>query len=227
MKTTIALVALTAMGLLAAEPKGKVDPKLAGVYHGTIDDDKVVLTLNPDGTATAKPPDEDIRLKGKWRLAKPGVVVSLSHPDDPDKKAVVSFRIAGADLLLSKVLGPDGDVKTFDAPRFRQTKAGDKKFTGEYKGEYDEQKFRMVVKAGGALEIWPDDPNAPEPLHRGTWKAGKNGINCIIKTDDGDAKVNLRADGKDFVMVKLEEPDGEVKVLETRFKRVKKIKKQK
>jgi hypothetical protein len=217
MKTIAMLATLAATSLLAKD--------LDGTYKGVVEGDNAVLILKADGTALVKPPDaeEGFRIRGKWKLAEPGVVLEITAPGNPNEKVTVRFRIGKGELLLVSVTEADGNVKTYAPPRFKQTKAGDKKFTGEYKGVHDEKALRVVLKDGGVVKIWPDDPNAPEPQFRGKWEADGDEVTCTVETDDGPARVHLKRDGKDFLMVKLEDADGEVTEYQAaRLKRTKK-----
>lgn len=222
MKTIAMLAALAATSLLAKEPNAK---DFAGTYQGEVEGNNAVLILKADGTALVKPPDgeEGFRIRGKWKLAEPGVVLEITGSNNPNEKVTVRFRLGKGELFLVSVTEADGNLKTYAPPRFKQTKAGDKKFTGEYKGVHDEKALRVVLKDGGVVEIWPDDPNAPEPQFRGKWEADGDEVTCAVETDNGPAKIHLKRDGKDFLLVKLEDSNGEVTEYQSaRLKRIKK-----
>ena len=227
MKAFAVLLVLGVAGLLAKEPNAVA---LAGVYLGQVDGGKALVMLKADGTALVKPPDagEDVRVRGTWKREKPGVVLELTGLNHPNEKVTVRFRIENRELVLVSVTEPDGNFKTHEPPRFKQTKAGDKKFAGEYKGKHDGDSLRVVFKEKGKAEVWPDDTHATEARFRGTWNEVNGLVVCVLQSDGGEAKVQLQPDGKDFLLLKLENPDGKVSVFEvSRFKRVKKTAKDK
>jgi len=119
-----------------------------------------------------KPPDagEDDRVRGTWKQEKPGLVLRIDAPDNPSEKVVVRFRIEAGVLVLVNVIESNGEEKTCAPPRFKQVKAGNKKFTGEYKGLFEEKPMHLVVLEDGKVQVWPDVPNVFEPLYHGTWK---------------------------------------------------------
>ena len=220
MKTLALALACVAMGLLAQQPNAKA---LIGSYKGKVEGDFALFTLNADGTASVKPPEaeEGFRIRGKWKLAKPGVVLEIAAPDNPNEKVIVRFRIDKEELVLIDVKESDGELKTYEPPRFRQTKAGAKNFTGEYRGRHKNEDLRVVVKAGGQVEIWPDDADAIRPRFKGRWNAEGAEVICMLQTNDGPAEVILKQDGKDFLLVQLETRNEQLRYGFARFKKTK------
>ncbi|MDP7052116.1 MAG: hypothetical protein QF600_09340 [Verrucomicrobiota bacterium] len=220
MKAFAVLLVLGGAGLLAKEPDAAA---LAGVYRGQVDGGKALIVLKADGTALVKPPDagEDDRVRGTWKQEKPGLVLRIDAPDNPGEKVVVRFRIEAGVLMLVNVIESNGEEKTFAPPRFKQAKAGNKKFTGEYKGLFEEKPMHLVVLEDGKVQVWPDVPNVFEPLYHGTWKAADGLTVCKVQTDGGNAEFHLRPSEKDYLLVQVEKPGGEVKKFGApRFRRV-------
>ena len=116
---TLALVT----GLLNSVWADNKKPALAGVYVGVVEGDKARAILKADGTMLVYPNDDEpgTVLRGFWKADGNTVTAKLAFVDG-DQGTVV-FHRDGADLILRKIINPDGEVNELTAPHFAKKKA--------------------------------------------------------------------------------------------------------
>ena len=219
-----------ATGLLNSVWADNKKPALAGVYVGVVQGDKARAILKADGTMIVHPsPDEpDVVMRGSWKAEGNTVTAQLAMRGEEAGTAV--FRRDGADLILMKLISPDGEVDELTAPHFAKKKAlADKGPAGVYVGEFDGEELQVELKAGGAASVRSaEDPNEGE-IFTGTWKATDAGVLISVKSECGEgAKVSARITDRGFKILKVDTPDG-VETYEdgARLKRQKRDKKKK
>ena len=223
MKNRLFTILALALGLAAhgADQKPK---SIAGSYVGKVDKHRAKVILKADGSIVIRPnPDaEDFVLSGTWKRKGNSVIASVADP--VGAKGTVHLRVNGGDLVMVKVIEPDGDVKQFGRPQFEKKKALAKKGpAGVYVGVYDDEQLQAEVKPSGAFVVKAvADPNG-EPIYSGNWKATGFGISATVLTDDGqEATVEMVTTAKGLAIRKVIDPDGEEQAFaEARLKRVK------
>lgn len=224
MKKILILTVTLALALAgSAADKDKKPKSIAGTYVGKVDDDQAKVTLKADGSIVVTDADTgEVVLRGTWQRKGNLITASLANP--VCEKGTVHIRVEGADLVMVKVIGPDGEVKQFGQPQFEKKKAlADKGPAGVYVGVYEEDELQVEVKPDGAFVVKAAaDPNG-EAIYSGTWKATGYGLSAQILTDDGQqVTVEMVTTAKGLAIRKVIDPDGEEQVfIEARLKRVK------
>jgi hypothetical protein len=202
-----------------APPKapGVAAKKLTGTWLGQTEEGQARVVVKADGTLAVTPDvdDPDQVLRGTWKLAEGEVIAQLRGDD-----IVVTIHLAvdGADLVLKKIVKPNGDEETFEPPRLRRKETFDnQKFAGVYEGEVKESTVKLSLELNGVLLAELNNCGELE-THNLKW-VGKD--NRVVATSEDGLKVILRADGKDLLLLRIESPDGEVEAHERRFKKQK------
>ena len=203
---TLALVA----GLLNSVWADNKKPALAGVYVGVVEGDKARAILKADGTMFVYPNDDEpgVVLRGFWKADGNTVTAKLAFVDG-DQGTVV-FHRDGADLILRKIINPDGEVNELMAPHFAKKKAlADKGPAGIYTGEFDGEGMQVELQPNGHTSIRSsEDPNEGE-IFTGTWKVNDAGVLISVETECGDgAKVLVQITDRGFKILRVVSPDG-------------------
>ncbi len=202
---TLALVT----GLLNSVWADNKKPALAGVYVGVVEGDKARAILKADGTMIVHPsPDEPNRvMRGTWKVE--GKIVTAKLAVDGEQGTAV-FQRDGADLILRKIINPDGEVDELTAPHFAKKKAlADKGPAGIYTGEFDGEGMQVELQPNGHTSVRSaEDPNEGE-IFTGTWKVADTGVLISVETECGDgAKVFAQITDRGFKILKVDSPDG-------------------
>jgi len=202
---TLALVT----GLLNSVWADNKKPALAGVYVGVVQGDKARAILKADGTMIVHPsPDEPNRvMRGTWKVE--GKIVTAKLAVDGEQGTAV-FQRDGADLILRKIINPDGEVDELTAPHFAKKKAlADKGPAGIYTGEFDGEGMQVELQPNGHTSVRSaEDPNEGE-IFTGTWKVADTGVLISVETECGDgAKVFAQITDRGFKILKVDSPDG-------------------
>ena len=203
---TLALVT----GLLNSVWADNKKPALAGVYVGVVEGDKARAILKADGTMLVYPNDDEpgTVLRGFWKADGNTVTAKLAFVDG-DQGTVV-FHRDGADLILRKIINPDGEVNELMAPHFAKKKAlADKGPAGIYTGEFDGEGMQVELQPNGHTSIRSaEDPNEGE-IFTGTWKVNDAGVLISVETECGDgAKVFVQINDRGFKILRVVSPDG-------------------
>ena len=175
------------------------------------------MVVKADGTLSVTPDmdDPDRVMRGTWKLAEGEVVAQLRGDEG---RVTVHLAVDGADLVLKKIVTPNGDEETFEPPRLRRKETFDnQKFAGVYEGEVDESTVKLSLALNGVLLA---EVNKCGELETHTAKWVGKGNHVVATTEDGD-KITFRADGKDLLLLRFESPDGKVEAYESRFKKQK------
>ena len=202
---TLALVT----GLLNSVWADNKKPALAGVYVGVVEGDKARAILKADGTMIVHPsPDEpNWVMRGTWKVE--GKIVTAKLAVDGEQGTAV-FQRDGADLILRKIINPDGEVDELTAPHFAKKKAlADKGPAGIYTGEFDGEGMQVELQPNGHTSVRSaEDPNEGE-IFTGTWKVADTGVLISVETECGDgAKVFAQITDRGFKILKVDSPDG-------------------
>ncbi len=226
------LLVITALALLCAMPargadgegKGGKGPPIAGTYVGVVEGDTATVILNVDGSVVVRPNIEDrsIVLRGIWKCESNSITAKLKNPDD--EEATVFFRIDNGDLVLVKIIKPDGEVQIFVQPLFeRKKRLADKGPPGVYVGKFDEEKLHIKVKPTGDIVVLAAEDLNGDAIYTGKWKATGFGLSAEVKTEDGEeASVEFVVTDKGLVIRKVINSNGEEETFgEARLKRQK------
>ena len=199
---TLALVT----GLLNSVWAANKKPALAGVSVGVVQGDEARAILKADGTMSVHPsPDEpEVVMRGTWKAEGNTVTAKLVFFDG-DQGTVV-FHRDGADLILRKIISPDGEVDELTA---KKKALADKGPAGIYTGEFDGEGMQVELKPNGHTSIRSaEDPNEGE-IFTGTWKVADTGLLISVETECGDgAKVFAQITDRGFKILKVDSPDG-------------------
>ena len=203
---TLALVA----GLLNSVWADNKKTALAGVYVGVVEGDKARAILKADGTMILHPNDDEpgVVMRGFWKADGNTVTAKLAFFDG-DQGTVV-FDRDGADLILRKIINPDGEVDELMAPQFAKKKAlADKGPAGIYTGDFDGEGMQVELQPNGHTSVRSaEDPNEGE-IYTGTWKVADTGLLISVETECGDwAKVFAQITDRGFKILKVDSPDG-------------------
>ena len=203
---TLALVT----GLLNSVWADNKKPALAGVYVGVVQGDEARAILKADGTMIVHPsPDEpEVVMRGTWKAEGNTVTAKLVFFDGG--QGTVVFHRDGADLILRKIISPDGEVDELTAPHFAKKKAlADKGPAGIYTGEFDGEGMQIELQPNGHTSVRSaEDPNEGE-IFTGTWKVADTGVLISVETECGDgAKVFAQITDRGFKILKVDSPDG-------------------
>ena len=223
------LFAITASALLYAMPVRGADdkaksPPIAGTYVGVVEGDKATAILKADGSMVVRPNDENRKfaLRGTWKREGNNIIAKLKDPDGEEGTAFL--RVDKGDLLLLKVIEPDGEVKQFGPPLFKRTKRlADKGPPGVYIGKFDGEQLQIEVKPGGGIVVLSAEDLNGDAIYTGKWKATDFGLSARVKTEDGEeAHVEFAVTDKGLAIRKVINPNGEEETFdEARLKRQK------
>ena len=131
------------------------------------------------------------------------------------------------DLMLVKVISPDGEVEEHGAPQFKRNKRlADKGLAGVYVGWFDDEHLSVQVKPDGSFIVIPADDLNGGPIYVGKWKATKRGLRdtVISKGEEGEegeeeSTVDFVTTATGLTIIKVVNGDGELETFDTRLKR--------
>ena len=217
------LVLLGTMPVSAAEDKVK-SPPIAGTYVGVVDGDKATAILKVDGFMVVRPNDENrnFALRGTWKREGNSIIAKLKNPDGEEGTAFL--RVDRGDLLLLKIIEPDGEVKQFSPPLFKRKKRlAEKGLAGVYIGSFDDELLQGEVKPGGDIVVLSAEDLNGDAIYTGKWKATDFGLRARIKTEEGEeANVEFVVTVRGLAIRKVINPNGEEETFgEARLKRQK------
>ena len=197
-------------GLLNSVWADNKKPAPAGVYVGVVQGDKARAILKADGTMIVHPSadEPEVVMRGSWKADGNTVTAKLAFLDG-DQGTVV-FHRDGADLILRKIINPDGEVDELLAPHFAKKKAlADKGPAGIYTGEFDGEGMQVELQPNGHTSIRSaEDPNEGE-IFSGTWKVTDAGVLISIENECGEeGKVSVQITDRGFKILKVDSPDG-------------------
>ncbi|MBC8325229.1 MAG: hypothetical protein H8E27_06350 [Verrucomicrobia subdivision 3 bacterium] len=204
----------------------KKAPPIAGTYKGEIEGDIATAILKADGSIIVRPNAEQPKftLRGKWKRDGNTLTVKLKDPTGDEGTGV--FNLDKGDLVLVKIISPDGEVEEFGMPQFKRNKrlAG-KGPAGVYTGWFDEERLSLQVKPDGAFTVTPFEDLKGGPIYVGKWNATKRGLIATVKSKDeegeGDATVEFITTATGLAIIKVVDGDGEEETFEARLKRQK------
>ena len=223
------LFAITASALLCAMPMRGADDKvkslpIAGTYVGVVEGDKATAILKEDGAMVVRPDiaNRNFALRGTWKREGNNIIAKLKDPDGEEGTAFL--RLDKGDLLLLKVIEPDGEVKQFSPPLFKRKKRlAEKGPSGVYIGSFDDEQLQVEVKPGGDIVVLSVEDLNGDAIYTGKWKATDFGLSARVKTEDGEeAHVEFAVTDKGLSLRKVINPNGEEETFnEARLKRQK------
>ena len=147
-------------------------------------------------------------MRGTWKAEGNTVTAKLVFFDGDQGTEV--FHRDGADLILRKIISPDGEVDELTAPHFAKKKAlADKGPAGIYTGEFDGEGMQVELQPNGHTSVRSaEDPNEGE-IFTGTWKVNDAGVLISVETECGDgAKVFVQITDRGFKILRVVSPDG-------------------
>ena len=211
------------MPVRGAENEAK-SPPIAGTYVGVVHGDKATAILKVDGSMVVRPNDENrnFALRGTWKREGNNIIAKLKDPDGEEGTAFL--RVDKGDLLLLKVIEPDGQVKQFSPPLFKRKKRlADKGPPGVYIGKFDGEQLQVEVKPTGDIVVLSAEDLNGDAIYTGKWKATDFGLRARIKTEDGEAaNVEFAVTVGGLAIRKVINPNGEEETFgEARLKRQK------
>jgi hypothetical protein len=222
------LVATLALGITASVALGadKKAPPVAGTYKGEIEGEQATVILKADGSIIIRPSAErpKFTMRGKWKRAGNTITAKLKDPTGDE--GTVVFTVDNGDLVLVKVISPDGEVEEHGAPQFKRNKRlADKGLAGVYVGWFDDEHLSVQVKPDGSFIVIPADDVNGGPIYVGKWKATKRGLRATVtsKDEEGEeeATVDFVTTPTGLAIIKVVDGDGEVETFDTRLKRQK------
>ncbi|HIG82398.1 MAG TPA: hypothetical protein EYQ62_12285 [Verrucomicrobiales bacterium] len=219
----ITLFALVATLALGADKKA---PPVAGTYKGEIEGDQATVILKADGSIIVRPSAEQPKfaLRGKWKREGDTITAKLKDPTGDEATGV--FKINNGDLVLVKIIEPNGEVKEFGMPQFKRNKRlADKGPAGVYVGWFDDEHLSVQVKPDGDFTVTPFEDLKGGPIFTGKWKATERGLRATLtsKDEEGEeeATVDFVTTPTGLAILKVVDGDGEVETFDTRLKRQK------
>ena len=219
----ITLFALVATLALGADKKA---PPIAGTYKGEIEGDQATVILKADGSIIVRPSAEQPKfaLRGKWKREGDTITAKLKDPTGNEATGV--FKINNGDLVLVKIIEPNGEVKEFGMPQFKRNKRlADKGPAGVYVGWFDDEHLSVQVKPDGDFTVTPFEDLKGGPIFTGKWKATERGLRATLtsKDEEGEeeATVDFVTTPPGLAILKVVDGDGEVETFDTRLKRQK------
>ena len=214
---------ITASVALGADKKA---PPVAGTYKGAIEGEQATAILKADGSIIVRPSADrpKFTMRGNWERDGNTITAKLKNPTGDE--GTVVFTVNNGDLMLVKVISPDGEVEDHGAPQFKRNKRlADKGLAGVYVGWFDDEHLSVQVKPDGSFIVIPADDLNGGPIYVGKWKATKRGLRATVisKGEEGEEEFNV-----DFVttatgltIIKVVNGDGEVETFDSRLKRQK------
>lgn len=211
------------MPVRGADDKAKSLP-IAGTYVGVVEGDKATAILKADGSMVVRPniKNRNLSLRGTWKREGNNIIAKLK--DTGGEEGTVFLRVDKGDLLLLKVIEPDGEVKQFSPPLFKRTKRlADKGPPGVYIGKFDGEQLQVEVKPAGDIVVLSAEDLNGDAIYTGKWKATDFGLSARVKTEDGEeAHVEFAVADKGLSLRKVINPNGEEETFdEARLKRQK------
>ena len=225
-KHTAILTLSLALTLFGA---GKKAPPVAGTYKGTVDGGLTTAILKADGSIVVRPNAEQPKftMRGNWKRDGDTITAKLKDPAGEEGTAIL--KIDRGDLLLVKVISPNGEVDEFGMPQFKRNKRlTDKGPAGIYVGWFDEEHLSVQIKPDGVFTVTPCEDLKGGPIFIGKWKATERGLRATVKSADEEAgeaeessTVEFITTGNGLAIIKVVGSDGEVDTFENRLKRQK------
>jgi hypothetical protein len=211
--------------MLGVDGEGKLKGStIVGTYVGVVEGDQATVILKADGSVVVRPNDEDrrVELLGTWKRVGNSITAKLKNLED--EKGTVFLRVDNGDLILVKIVRPDGEVKQFGPPVFKRKKRlADIGPVGVYIGKFDGELLQVEVRPGGEMVVLSaEDPNG-DAIYTGKWKVTDVGLSARIKTEDGEeATVEFAVTDKALAIRKVINPNGDEETFnEGRLKRQK------
>jgi hypothetical protein len=219
---TLTLVfGITASVALGADKK---PPPVAGIYKGAIEGEQAIAILKADGSIIVRPSADrpKFTMRGKWK--RDGNTITAKLKDPTGDEGTVVFTVDNGDLMLVKVISPDGEVEEHGAPQFKRNKRlADKGLAGVYVGWFDDEHLSVQVKPDGSFIVIPADDLNGGPIYVGKWKATKRGLRATVTSKDEEGKEESTVDfvttATGLAIIKVVNGDGEVDTFDTRLKR--------
>lgn len=225
MKPKLLASLILALGL-AAFGADKKAPPVDGTYQGEIEGKQATAILMADGSIIIRPSAERPKytMRGQWKRDGNTITAKLKAPTGDE--GTVVFTVDNGDLVLKKVITPDGKVEEHGAPQFKRNKRlADKGPAGVYVGWFDEEHLSVQVKPDGAFTVTPFDDLKGGPIYVGKWKATERGLRATVtsKDDEGEEKsiVDFITTTAGLAIIKVVNGDGEVESFDSRLKRQK------
>ena len=221
--TLTLVLGITASVALGADKKS---PPVAGTYKGAIEGEQATAILKADGSIIVRPSADrpKFTMRGKWKREVDTITAKLKDPTGDE--GTVIFKMDGGDLMLVKVITPDGEVEEHGAPQFKRNKRlADKGPAGVYTGWFDEEHLSVQVKPDGSFTVIPCDDLKGDPIYVGKWKATERGLRAAVTSKDEEGEeeaiVDFVTTATGLAIIKVVNGDGEVEAFDTRLKRQK------
>ena len=214
------------LGITASVALGedKKAPPVAGTYKGAIEGEQATAILKADGSIIVRPSADrpKFTMRGKWK--REGDTITAKLKDPTGDEGTVIFKMDGGDLMLVKVITPDGEVEEHGTPQFKRNKRlADKGPAGVYIGWFDEEHLSVQVKPDGSFTVIPCDDLKGGPIYVGKWKATERGLRVTMtsKDEEGEeeATVDFVTTATGLAIIKVVNGDGEVESFDSRLKR--------
>ena len=223
-QSVIALLAFFCAMLVWGAKDEVKSPPIAGTYVGVVEGDKAAAILKADGAMVVRPDiaNRNFALRGTWKREGNNIIAKLKDPDGEEGTAFL--RLDKGDLLLLKVIEPDGEVKQFSPPLFKRKKRlAVKGLAGVYIGSFDDEQLQVEIKPGGDIVVLSVEDLNGNAIYTGKWKATDFGLRARIKTEDGEeANVEFAVTVGGLAILKVINPNGEEETFgEARLKRQK------
>lgn len=219
--TLTLVLGITASVVLGADKKA---PPVAGTYKGAIEGEQAVAILKADGSIIVRPSADrpKFTMRGKWK--RDGNTITAKLKDPTGDEGTVVFTVDNGDLMLVKVISPDGEVEEHGAPQFKRNKRlADKGLAGVYVGWFDDEHLSVQVKPDGSFIVIPADDLNGGPIYVGKWKATKRGLRATVTSkdeeDEEESTVDFVTTATGLAIIKVVNGDGEVDTFGTRLKR--------
>ena len=219
--TLTLIFGITASVALGADKK---PPPVAGTYEGAIEGEQAIAILKADGSIIVRPSADRPKrtLRGKWK--RDGNTITAKLKDPTGDEGTVVFTVDNGDLMLVKVISPDGEVEEHGAPQFKRNKRlADKGLAGVYVGWFDDEHLSVQVKPDGSFIVIPADDLNGGPIYVGKWKATKRGLRATVTSkdeeDEEESTVDFVTTATGLAIIKVVNGDGEVDTFDTRLKR--------
>ena len=220
--TLTLVLGITASVVLGADKKA---PPVAGTYKGTIEGEQTTAILKVNGSISIivwLSADRPETLRGKWKHEGNTITAKLKGPTGDE--GTVVFKMDGGDLMLVKVIRPNGEVEEHGAPQFKRNKRlADKGLAGVYVGWFDDEHLSVQVKLDGSFIVIPADDLNGGPIYVGKWNATKRGLRATVTSkdeeDEEESTVDFVTTATGLAIIKVVNGDGEVDTFGTRLKR--------
>ena len=220
--TLTLVLGITASVVLGADKKA---PPVAGTYKGAIEGEQTTAILKVNGSISIivwLSADRPETLRGKWKHEGNTITAKLKGPTGDE--GTVVFKMDGGDLMLVKVIRPNGEVEEHGAPQFKRNKRlADKGLAGVYVGWFDDEHLSVQVKPDGSFIVIPADDLNGGPIYVGKWKATKRGLRATVisKGEEGEEEstVDFVTTATGLTIIKVVNGDGELETFDNRLKR--------